>query len=156
VFIEYSKREETQTVMKKRTQRHDIIRDIVREHNVRTQHDLAERLQEAGHDCTQATVSRDITDMGLLKSKEGFYILPEDMRLQKMVSELVEEVYLAGNLVVVRTFPGGAAGVAGAIDKAGLAGSLGTVAGDNTIMIAAKTPEDAESIQTSLNGLRRR
>lgn len=142
--------------MKKRTQRHDIIRDIVREHNVRTQHDLAERLQEAGHDCTQATVSRDITDMGLLKSKEGFYILPEDMRLQKMVSELVEEVYLAGNLVVVRTFPGGAAGVAGAIDKAGLAGSLGTVAGDNTIMIAAKTPEDAESIQTSLNGLRRR
>ena len=73
-----------------------------------------------------------------------------------MVSELVEEVYLAGNMVVVKTFPGGAPGVAGAIDKAGVVGSLGTVAGDNTIMIAAKTTDDAEKIQQTLNGLRRR
>lgn len=142
--------------MKKRTQRHDIIREIVRDNDIRTQRDLALKLQEAGHECTQATISRDITDMGLLKSKEGFYVLPEDMRLQHMVSELVEEVYTAGYLVVVRTFPGGAAGVAGAIDNAGLVGSLGTVAGDNTIMIAARTPEDAHTIQEMLNGLRRR
>ncbi len=142
--------------MKKRTQRHDVIRDIVRQYDIRTQRDLADRLQAEGHECTQATISRDITDMGLLKSKEGFYVLPEDMRLQRMVSELVEEVYVAGNMVIVKTFPGGAAGVAGAIDKAGLVGSLGTVAGDNTIMIAAKTPEDAGSIEVSLNGLRRR
>ncbi|ANE22106.1 MAG: ArgR family transcriptional regulator [Eggerthellaceae bacterium] len=142
--------------MKKRTQRHEVIREIVRDNNIRTQRDLAEKLQEAGHDCTQATISRDITDMELLKSKEGFYVLPEDMRLQHMVVELVEEVYTAGYLVIVRTFPGGAAGVAGAIDNAGLNGSLGTVAGDNTIMIAARTPEDALNIKAELDGLRRR
>ncbi len=142
--------------MKKRTQRHDVIREIVRECDIRTQRDLAEKLQEAGHDCTQATISRDITDMGLLKSQDGFYVLPEDMRLQRMVSELVEEIYVAGYLVVVRTFPGGAAGVAGAIDNAGIAGALGTVAGDNTIMIAAATPEGALAVQSTLNGLRRR
>lgn len=142
--------------MKKRTQRHDIIRDIVRQFDIRTQRDLAVKLQEAGHDCTQATISRDITDMGLLKSRDGYYILPEDLRLQRMVAELVEEVYVSGNLVVVKTFSGGAAGVAGAIDKAGLVGTLGTVAGDNTIMIAARTPLDAETIASSLDSLRRR
>lgn len=142
--------------MRKRIQRHDVIRGIVREHDIRTQRELAEKLQVAGYDCTQATISRDITDMGLVKSPEGFYELPEDMRLQRMVSELVEEIYLAGNMVVVKTFSGGAPGVAGAIDKAGVVGSLGTVAGDNTIMIAAKTPEDASSIKDILDNLRRR
>lgn len=140
--------------MKKRAQRHDIIRDIVRQYQIRTQKDLAERLREQGHDCTQATISRDISDMGLLKTKEGYYVLPEDQRLYRMVSELVEEIYVAGNMVVVTTFPGGAAGVAGAIDAAGVLGSLGTVAGDNTIMIAARTVDDAVAIEQRLNSIR--
>lgn len=55
--------------MRKRQQRHDIIRDIIREHNVKTQRDLADQLQAAGYDCTQATISRDIMDMGLVKSR---------------------------------------------------------------------------------------
>ena len=142
--------------MKKRLQRHDVIRAIVRENEIHTQRDLAVRLQEAGFECTQATISRDITDMGLVKSKDGYYVLPEDMRLQRMVAELVEEVYTAGNLVVVKTFSGGAAGVASAIDKAEILGTLGTVAGDNCIMIAAKTPEAAERITASIEFLRRR
>ena len=87
--------------MRKRQQRHDIIRDIIREHNVKTQRDLANQLQAAGYECTQATISRDIMDMGLVKSREGYYVLPEEMRLQRMVSELVEEVHVAGNMVVV-------------------------------------------------------
>lgn len=142
--------------MKKRTQRLDIIRDIVREYDVRTQRDLADKLQAAGCDCTQATVSRDITDLGLLKSQDGFYILPEDLRLQRLVDEMVEGIFLAGNLVVVKTSPGAAAGVAGAIDSAEVHGSLGTVAGDNTIMVAAATPEDAAGIEAALSGMRRR
>ena len=89
--------------MRKRQQRHDIIRDIIREHNVKTQRDLANQLQAAGYECTQATISRDIMDMGLVKSREGYYVLPEEMRLQRMVSELVEEVHVAGNMVVVKT-----------------------------------------------------
>ena len=137
--------------MRKRQQRHDIIRDIIREHNVKTQRDLADQLQAAGYDCTQATISRDIMDMGLVKSREGYYVLPEEMRLQRMVSELV-----AGNLIVVKTFSGGAAGVSAALDKASLRGALGTVAGDNTIMIAAESPEAALEVERAIDRLRRR
>ena len=133
--------------MRKRQQRHDIIRDIIREHNVKTQRDLADQLQAAGYDCTQATISRDIMDMGLVKSREGYYVLPEEMRLQRMVSELVEEV---------KTFSGGAAGVSAALDKASLRGALGTVAGDNTIMIAAESPEAALEVERAIDRLRRR
>ena len=142
--------------MRKRQQRHDVIRDIIRAYNVKTQRDLADQLQAEGYDCTQATISRDIMDMGLVKSREGFYVLPEEMRLQRMVSELVEEVHLAGNMVVVKTYSGGAAGVSAALDKANLKGALGTVAGDNTIMIATITPEAAQDVAGAINRLRRR
>ncbi|NGM16511.1 arginine repressor [Xiamenia xianingshaonis] len=142
--------------MKKRQQRHDVIRDIVRECNVRTQRDLACQLQSAGYECTQATISRDIMDMGLVKSREGFYVLPEEVRLQRMVSELVEEVHVAGNLVVVKTYSGGAAGVSAALDKASLRGALGTVAGDNTIMIAATDADAAIEVERAIDRLRRR
>ena len=135
--------------MRKRQQRHDIIRDIIREHNVKTQRDLANQLQAAGYECTQATISRDIMDMGLVKSREGYYVLPEEMRLQRMVSELVEEVHVAGNMVVVKTF-------SAALDKASLRGALGTVAGDNTIMIAAESPEAAVEVERAIDRLRRR
>ncbi|MEG0324435.1 MAG: ArgR family transcriptional regulator, partial [Raoultibacter sp.] len=81
---------------------------------------------------------------------------PEEMRLQRMVSELVEEVHLAGNMVVVKTYSGGAAGVSAALDKANLKGALGTVAGDNTIMIATETPESAQDVAGAINRLRRR
>ena len=118
--------------------------------------DLAQQLQAAGYECTQATISRDIMDMGLVKSREGYYVLPEEMRLQRMVSELVEEVHVAGNMVVVKTFSGGAAGVSAALDKASLRGALGTVAGDNTIMIAAETPEAAVEVERAIDRLRRR
>ena len=136
--------------MRKRQQRHDVIRDIIRDRNVKTQRDLANQLQSAGYECTQATISRDIMDMGLVKSREGYYVLPEEMRLQRMVSELVEEVHVAGNLVVVKTFSGAA------LDKASLRGALGTVAGDNTIMIAAESPEAAVEVERAIDRLRRR
>lgn len=142
--------------VRKRILRHDIIRDIIRQHGIRTQRDLAARLQAEGFDCTQATISRDIGEMGLVKSLEGYYELPEDMRLQRLVNEMVEEIYTAGNLVVVKTFSGGAPSVAGAIDQVGLLGSLGTVAGDNTIMIAARSEEDALHVENALNNLRYR
>ena len=94
--------------------------------------------------------------MGLIKSQEGCYALPEEIRLQRMVSELVEEVHAAGNMVVVKTYSGGAAGVSAALDRADLKGALGTVAGDNTIFLAAENPEAAENIQAAIDRLRRR
>ena len=91
---------------KKRNGRQDAIREIVRSKDVRTQRMLVEELKAFGYDCTQATVSRDIADMGLRKLPEGVYVLAEDLHLQRMVSELVVDVVRADNLVLVKAQPG--------------------------------------------------
>ena len=133
-----------------------MIREIVRGNDVRTQRDLVALLAERGFECTQATVSRDVMEIGLVKAPDGCYALPEEMRLKRMVSELVEDVRAAGNLVVVKTFSGGAPGVSAALDHAGINDVLGTVAGDDTIFLAAATPEAAARIEQSIDRLRRR
>lgn len=144
--------------MKQRQERHAAIREIVSEGFVKTQRDLAVALKQRGFQCTQATVSRDISEIGLVKSAKGTYVLPEELRLQRMAAELVESVSAAGNLVVVRTYPGGATSVSAALDAAlkssVLKGLLGTVAGDNTIFIAVDTPERALAMVQSLERLR--
>lgn len=142
--------------MGKRQQRHDKIREIVRANDVRTQRDLVALLAKEGFSCTQATVSRDVMEIGLVKAPDGCYALPEEMRLKRMVSELVEDVRAAGNLVVVKTYSGGASGVSAALDHAGIEDVLGTVAGDDTIFLAAATPEAALRIEQSIDRLRRR
>ena len=82
--------------MKRRNSRQDAIRDIVRGTSVRTQRALVEELQARGFSCTQATVSRDIADMGLRKLPEGIYVLAEDLHLQRMLSEFVIVAQRAG------------------------------------------------------------
>ena len=113
---------------KKRNGRQDAIRDIVRNKDVRTQRTLVEELKTYGFDCTQATVSRDIADMGLRKLPEGMYVLAEDLHLQRMVSELVTGVVRADNLVLVKAQPGTASGIAAAIAAAELPDVLGSLA----------------------------
>ena len=140
--------------MRKRHQRHDAIRNIIRAYPVKTQKDLAEQLRIAGYDCTQATISRDVLELGLVKSREGVYVLPEEQRLARLVADLVVSVQAACNLVVVKTRPGAAQGVSAALDDASLKGALGTVAGDDTIMIAAESFEAAEELGAHLSGLR--
>lgn len=129
--------------MKKRSDRQTVIRDIVRDEGVRTQRDLVERLRERGFACTQATVSRDIAEMGLKKLPvEGTYVLAEDLRLQRMVHDLVVDVRRAGNLVVIHSTSGAAQGVAAALDSADLPDILGSVAGDDTIIVVASSEEE--------------
>ena len=113
---------------------------------MRTQRDFVGRLVEAGYPCTQATVSRDIAVMGLEKMADGVYVLPEDLHLRRMLSELVTEVVAAENLVVVKSMPGGAQGIAAALDAAELENILGTIAGDDTILLIARTAVDARGI----------
>ncbi|MDO4503202.1 MAG: ArgR family transcriptional regulator [Coriobacteriia bacterium] len=139
--------------MTKRKRRHDVIRDLVRDNVVKTQRDLAELLVHAGYECTQATISRDVIDMGLVKSADGRYVLPEEQRLARLVSHLVEDVKYACNLVVVKTSPGAAQGVSAALDDADMHGVLGTVAGDDTIMIAAESEEAAADVARRIQGL---
>ena len=132
---------------KKRKERQDAIRRILRSGSVRTQNDLVEALSAEGIECTQATVSRDITDMGLVKSQSGGYSLPEDIHLCRMLCDMVTDVRRARNLVVIHSSSGTAQGVAAAIDGCALPGILGSVAGDDTILvIAADDDEGAEFV----------
>lgn len=138
---------------KKRNGRQDAIRDIVRNKDVRTQRVLVDELRAMGFDCTQATVSRDIADMGLRKLPEGIYVLAEDLHLQRMVSELVTCVLRTDNLVMIKAQPGTASGIAAAVDAAELRDVLGSLAGNDTILVIAQTAEDGERLEALINKL---
>jgi transcriptional regulator of arginine metabolism len=142
--------------MRKRTERQEAIRKIVRRERVRTQRDLVDRLEQHGFTCTQATVSRDIADMGLRKLPEGVYVLAEDLHLQRMISELVERVARSEQLVIVKTTAGGGQSVAAALDAADLDEILGSIAGDDTILVVTRSSADAENVLESVNRLRGR
>ena len=139
---------------KKRNGRQDAIRDIVRNKDVRTQRMLVDELKACGFDCTQATVSRDIADMGLRKLPEGVYVLAEDLHLQCMVSELVTGVQRTDNLVLVKAQPGTASGIAAAVDAAELPDVLGSLAGNDTILVIAQTAEVGEKFESLITKLR--
>ena len=109
--------------------------------------------RSAGFDCTQATVSRDIADMGLRKLPEGIYVLAEDLHLQRMVSELVTGVLRTDNLVMIKAQPGTASGIAAAVDAAELPDVLGSLAGNDTILVIAQTAEDGERLEALINKL---
>lgn len=142
--------------MRRRTQRQDAIRTIVRRDRVRTQRDLVELLKVEGFGCTQATVSRDITEMGLRKLPEGLYVLAEDLHLQRMVSDLVLSVLRSGTLVLVKAAAGTAPGVAAALDAADFEDVLGSIAGDDTILIICSSDEQAESLVERIDRFRGR
>lgn len=138
---------------KKRNGRQDAIRDIVRNKDVRTQRVLVDELRAMGFDCTQTTVSRDIADMGVRKLPEGIYVLAEDLHLQRMVSELVTGVLRTDNLVMIKAQPGTASGIAAAVDAAELPDVLGSLAGNDTILVIAQTAEDGERLEALINKL---
>lgn len=140
--------------MKHRNSRHDAIREIVRRKSIKTQHALVEELEALGYTCTQATISRDISEMGLRKLSEGVYVLAEDLHLQRMVSELVTHVIRANNLVIIHCQVGTVQGIAAAIDSAEIPEIAGCIAGDDTIMVVCLTDEEARSIESIVNKLR--
>lgn len=131
-------------MVKRRNNRQDAIRDIVRGQSIRTQKALVDQLQALGFNCTQATVSRDIADMGLRKLQEGIYVLAEDLHLQRMVSEFVLAIDRANNLVVIRSQPGTAPGVAAAVDAASLPEVKGSVAGNDTVLVVTDDDDAAD------------
>ncbi len=141
--------------MGKREDRQAAIRDIVRRQQIRTQRGLADQLKQRGFECTQATVSRDIGEIGLLKSARGFYALPEDMVLERVIGDMAETFENAGNLLVIKTRSGGAPILAEAIDNTEVEGLVGSVAGDNTILVVAKTPEYAVLIEKMFMNMRK-
>lgn len=136
--------------MAKLDERRDAIRALVRTEHIKTQQELVNKLRELEHDCTQATISRDIAEMGLEKTTGGYYMLPEDRRFRRIVGELVVSAEAAMNIVVAKTMPGSANAVGEVLDNSRFEGLLGCVAGDNTLMIVTDTPENAVTIAEML------
>lgn len=129
--------------------RHQTILRIVREVDVRTQEHLADELRRAGFDVTQATVSRDIRELGLIKVavKHGEYrysqppeILPSDAlgRVQRTFRDYVVGIAFSGNLLVIKTHQGCAQAVAASLDGLELEGVVGTVAGDDAVLVVVE------------------
>jgi transcriptional regulator of arginine metabolism len=134
-----------------KTKRHRKILEIIKENIVGTQEELADLLKEEGFQVTQATVSRDIKELALIKVTYGEdqyrYSLPTEVtvseaRLRFMLKEFVLNYAASSNILVVRTAPGNANAVASALDNAQWAEILGSVAGDDTILIVARKQEE--------------
>ena len=133
-------------VMKQLRQR--AIRDLVEQRPIRTQQELAAALRERGFRTTQATISRDVAELGLIKvTREGTaaYALPPRLveaetsgedRLRKLLADLPIEIREAGLLLVLRTLPGSAHAIAAALDRARWPEVAGSVAGDDTVFVA--------------------
>jgi transcriptional regulator of arginine metabolism len=141
-------------------ERQGAILRLVRQHDLATQTEVAEALRAEGIDAVQATVSRDISQLGLVKVRndEGrlVYALPgaaDLRRLDELTSALrrwAGEMTLGEGLLVVRTPSGFAAALADAIDAAQLAEVAGTIAGENTIFVAAREGTTAAELQELL------
>ncbi|PJI09946.1 MULTISPECIES: arginine repressor [Clostridium] len=140
--------------------RHTKILEIINSKDIETQEELAEELRKSGMEVTQATVSRDIKELKLIKvlSSKGRYkyatISPTESflsnKLVTIFSQTVLNVDRVNNMVVVRTISGSANAAAEAIDSLNLDGIAGSIAGDNTIFILARTEEIAVGIVQKL------
>lgn len=136
-----------------RKERQDAIRDLVRHNHIRTQSDLVAQLRDRGFDVTQATISRDITDLGLEKDVRGVYMLPEDYRLRSIAASAVRETRRAQNQVLLLCDPGTASSVAAALDASQTQGVLGSIAGDDTILVICADNAQGERFQIDVNQL---
>lgn len=136
-----------------RKQRQDTIRDLVRDENIRTQSALVTYLSDHGFDVTQATISRDIAELGLEKDSKGVYVLPEDHRLRSIAESVVRETRRAGNQVLILCDPGTAGSVAAALDASQAQGVLGCIAGDDTILVICADDKQGEVFQNHVNHL---
>ncbi|MBE6610981.1 MAG: arginine repressor [Ruminococcaceae bacterium] len=140
--------------------RQEMIISLIDEYEIETQEELSERLREKGYMVTQATISRDIREMKLQKIAAAGgkykYALPRQeeavlsQRFRNLLVDSVESVEAAANIVVVKTSAGMASGAAAAIDSMERSDVLGSVAGDDTIIIVMKTNDAAALLVSDL------
>ena len=136
--------------------RHAKILELISQKDIETQEELVDELRKQGMDVTQATVSRDVKELKLIKvlSASGKYKYAaisqgENVLTEKLVNIFVQTViYIdyVGNTVVIKTLSGSANAAAEAIDTLGWDGIVGSLAGDNTIFVLARTPEKAQEL----------
>ena len=129
------------------------IEKIIREKPVHTQEELARELNARGIVATQVTLSRDIRDLGLVKTSSGYKLLPSEAtgtRLDDVVRDYLLDIRMAQNLVVLRTSPANASSLAVAIDAEELKEVVGTVAGDDTVLVITTDAATAERLRQRL------
>jgi transcriptional regulator of arginine metabolism len=148
-----------------KTQRQHRIAKLLEGQPVTSQAHLVELLASDGVVATQATVSRDLEELGAVKVRvaggETVYAIPElpkdrivpEEQLRRVLTDWVVEIAHSLNLVVVRTPPGSAHVVASALDRAGITGIIGTVAGDDTLLVIASAKVGGERVARRLQAL---
>lgn len=141
-------------------ERHRKILEIIAREEIATQDELVKRLEDEHLKITQATVSRDIKELNIIKAntingKQKFVAMkamhdPGTDRLLKVFGEAVLRSVVTGNMIVVHTLPGMAPACASAIDAINIAAVAGTIAGDDTIFIAAEQGADMQALERQL------
>lgn len=140
------------------------ILELIEQENISTQEELAERLGQNGFDVTQATVSRDIKEMRLIKVPSGEdtyrYAAPRERqhavnpeRLKRMVRDTVLSINESENLIVIRTLPGNAMALASLLDGSNWPEIIGTVGGDDTILMIVKPKTMVDAVIKRLESL---
>ena len=149
-----------------RSVRLDAIRDLISKEKISSQQDLLKRLREQGFDVTQGTVSRDIRDMRLVKSSlpDGGYryqVAPsaDNNHISNQFYGLFQSAAIRVdsvlNQVVIRCYTGMANAICAAMDGLNWEGVLGTIAGDDTILVIADSRENAEALAKTLSEIRK-
>lgn len=143
--------------------RQKAMADLIREHVLANQEEVAARLSALGFEVTQATVSRDIDQIGALKVRRNGrigYALPDQLtnavtpsRLASVLRDWVRSIDVAATIVVLKTPPGSAHLVGVALDEAALEEMVGNICGDDTIFAACRSAEDAEALAAKLRDL---
>ncbi len=152
-----------------RTARHRRIVELLETQRVRSQPELARLLAEDGLAVTQTTLSRDLDELGAVKIRDGqglAYAVPAEggdrtprlaplngeagARLARLTGELLVSAETSANLVVLRTPPGAAQFLASALDRSGLTEVLGTIAGDDTVLVISRDPDGGEALAVRL------
>jgi transcriptional regulator of arginine metabolism len=133
--------------------RHGQILKLIRKRRIFTQEELARALKEVGIEATQVTLSRDIHELGLVKTAEGYHQFAREAPNQQfatLAAEFLQDVRQAQNQVVLRTAPGHASSVAVALDDEQWPEIVGTIAGDDTILVVCPDSPTAEAVQRKL------
>tara|TARA_R110002094_G_scaffold53008_8_gene64417 strand:+ start:837 stop:1316 length:480 start_codon:yes stop_codon:yes gene_type:complete len=139
-----------------RTERRQQILQLIEKHSIKSQAVLSDALEKAGIEVNQATLSRDLRDLGVVKGKDG-YELPSSMQatsnhhsLWHTVNQWVLSATPAQNQLVLRTPPGGAQALGLAIDNGDLPEVIGTIAGDDTVLVICASDRKAKSLARKL------
>lgn len=148
--------------MAHKPERHAVILELVGAHDVGSQEELRKLLQERGVSVTQATLSRDLRELGLVRvpGEDGArYALPETiageaaLSLEMLLPELFSRIDGVGEMIVLHTLPSGAQPISEAIDAAGWRDVLGTIAGENTILVVCRSAQARQEVTVRLTRL---